>query len=783
IFTAKVDKLDPERPGAVLTVDQDLKGKAAFRRLAVNLEGDSGAQREGESAKLLKRLKVGLPLVVFVSRRGKVYHALAYTNGTWCQLKGEADGDRVRWAFLHFEPYLRRTYSGSTADLRRVVLDGLSGKAAPPDLDPKVEPGIGPEVGSVAPPTPTLPRGGGRELRATGGPVFAVIPTVLVGGPLAILALMFPAVFGGLILVFRRWLVVLSVVSIDSTLYVLHDWLAPWLGGSWWGSAQALWVIMTLLTVAGILWAWRRHAATVAEAAPAGPAPTTGRLEWVALWVACVLGLAFVGFCLARRVPLLDESWRKPLLLLCIGLWAGLVYLLGLRLLRRGTPRGGSVPAEGVMLTAMALAAVGLGLPTVTRPAGAGEAVATVQGEAVAEGARPAGLLWKFQAKDAGSIASTPLVAGDRVYVAAAHGSAFPFGRLYCLDRATGKEVWSFDNDGDMKQVFSTPCLADGRLYVGEGFHQDKECRLYCLDAATGKKLWEFATTSHTESSPCVAGGKVYFGAGDDGLFCADAATGKEVWHYPGLHVDCSPCVVGNRLYAGSGVGDTYRDTFLFCLDAEKGTEVWKVPSDLPVWGSPAVSGGQVFYGLGNGNFVESDPKPAGAVLCAEAETGRLIWRCDVPDGVLSRPAVRRHDVCFGCRDHWCYCLDRRDGHLRWKHDMGSPVVAAAVNKADPASAASAAAQWPGYLTLTNSVYAVSSEGRVCCLDAESGSADWAVEVGTAERAKAQCFSSPAVVVTRAPDGERRQVYFGAGLTTPLGTTAALFCYEDRYEE
>jgi outer membrane protein assembly factor BamB len=771
ILVSKVEKLDPARPGAILTVDEDLKGKSAFRRLAVNLQGDTGAQREGESAKLLKRLKPGLPVVVFVNHRGKVYHALAYTNGTWCQLKGEADGDTVRWAFLHFEPYLRRTYKGSTADLRQVVVDGLSGKAAPPDLDPKVEPGIGPEVGAAE-----RPQG-----RVVAGPVFAVIPTVLVAGPLALLALLFPAVFGGLTLVFRRWLVALSIISLNSTLYVLHDWLSPWLAASWWGTLTALWVTITFITVLGIVWSWRRHAASLAGGAPAALPGAVSRGEWIALWVCSGLGLAVVAFCLLRHAPLLDGSWRKPLLVFFIGVWAGMAYVLALRL-RPGAAGRPAVPAEGVVLTALACAALGLGLTTLPRPAAGGELVTAAGDGGIAEAVTPPKLLWKFQPKDAGSIASTPLVAGDRVFVAAAHGSAFPFGRLYCLNRATGKEVWSFDNDGEMKQVFSTPCLADGRIYIGEGFHQDRECRLYCVEAATGKKVWEFATTSHTESSPCVADGKVYFGAGDDGLFCVNAATGKEIWHYPGLHVDCSPCVVGARVYAGSGVGDTYRETDLFCLDAAKGTEAWKVPADLPVWGSPAVSGKQVFFGLGNGNFVDSDPKPAGAVVCADAATGGLVWRCDVPDAVLNRPAVHRHHVCFGSRDGLCYCVDRQDGRVRWKQNLGSPVVAAPVEWAAVAGTTPAVARWPGPVAL-DSVYVAGSDGRVCCLDPESGAVDWAVDVATAEKVKPQLFSSPAVALSRTPTGERRQVYFGAGLTTPLGSSAALFCYEDCSEE
>src|SRR5262249_49293247 len=161
--------------------------------------------------------------------------------------------------------------------------------------------------------------------------------------------------------------------------------------------------------------------------------------------------------------------------------------------------------------------------------------------------------------------------------------------------------------------VFSTPYVAEGRLYIGEGFHQDKFCRLFCLDAATGKKQWEFQTTSHTESSPCVVQGKVYFGAGDDGVYCLSAVGGQEIWHYTGLHVDCNPLVVGNRLFAGSGVGDVYRETCTICLDASTGDEVWRQPADLPVWGSPNVVGSLVYYGIGNGNYLMDDQDAAPA--------------------------------------------------------------------------------------------------------------------------------------------------------------------------
>src|SRR5205809_845815 len=64
IFTAKVVKLDPDKPAAVLQVVDDLKGKAPFRTLPVGLTADAEGQRQGHTPKLLKRLAPGLTVVV-----------------------------------------------------------------------------------------------------------------------------------------------------------------------------------------------------------------------------------------------------------------------------------------------------------------------------------------------------------------------------------------------------------------------------------------------------------------------------------------------------------------------------------------------------------------------------------------------------------------------------------------------------------------------------------------------------------------------------------------------
>jgi outer membrane protein assembly factor BamB len=361
-------------------------------------------------------------------------------------------------------------------------------------------------------------------------------------------------------------------------------------------------------------------------------------------------------------------------------------------------------------------------------------------------------------------------VDGDRIYVAAAHDSVFgSTGALYCLNRATGKEVWTFHDDKKMKPVFSSPCIADGRLFIGEGFHQDINCKLYCLRADSGTKLWEFPTGSHTESSPCVVGGKVYCGAGDDGVYCLDAATGKEIWHFPGFHVDAGPTVADGRVFFGSGVGDIYKETVLFCLDTATGNLLWRLPTSLPAWATPTVKGPHVYFGIGNGRMNESDSNPAGALMCADVATGAELWRYPVSDGVLGRPIADGNFVYFGSRDGNLYCLHRDQGQLAWKHPLGAPIVAA------PAVARC------NFCGARTSVFAVASDGgglaRLVCLGANEGQLAWSFDIAAHARTPANLWSSPALTIS--PEG--RRIYVGSEIKG-AASAAVLYCIEDRID-
>lgn len=788
IVTARVESVDADKPALALTIEDHLKGKLPAEKMAVLLKGDAEAKKNKHVPIFLKRVAPKLPLILFVLQQDKKYTAFAYTNGSWFQIVGvEADG-QMRWSFTHGEPYLRKTFKGSTAELKQIVVDSLADKAKPPDPDTREKPGFGPEMETEKPREKQSKNDGG-----SGGPVFAVIPTVLVGGPLAVLAMLFPAVFGGLILVLRRWMVALSVLSLNSTLYVAQDWCRRWLAGSWLGTPLALWLTMCVVTLLGILWAWRRHIAFLqGEAAketiltptplvtshPGSTnivaAPTTqpvartarsGLSQLVTLSVLSVLCLASLPLVLPHE-PAQFALGDKMLLMFSVGLWATTLHAI-VRCCIDESKRANSpgLPGEGILLCSMLLAGVGLSATFLAESSGAG--VREVEGAT-----NPSGwqyqVAWRFRPPVERSwMASSPTVEGDRVFIGVVLASAFKgSGAVYCVDRKTGKEVWMFNDGGDMKDVFSSPCVAGGRVYIGEGFHQHADCKLYCLDAATGKKLWEFATRSHTESTPSIVNGKVYFGAGDDGLYCLDAATGKEKWHLTGLHVDANPLVIDNRLYGGSGAGDAYKETALFCVDADTGAEHWRLPVDLPIWGMPAVQGEYLYAGLGNGNFLESADKPAGAVLCVERATGKRVWRYDVADGVHVRVCVDEQHVWFASRDHHCYCVDRREGKLCWKRDLGSPILASPylVSAADGTG-----------------LYVAASDGLVCRLDPETGQVTWTFDVAKDADQRATLFSSPEVQVRTGGRNESRLIFFGCGLSD--FTRGLLYCLEEKKAE
>ena len=147
------------------------------------------------------------------------------------------------------------------------------------------------------------------------------------------------------------------------------------------------------------------------------------------------------------------------------------------------------------------------------------------------------------------------------------------------------------------------------------------------LDATNGQVIWSVNHPGGANSSPAVAGGRLYIAIHNQGLLALDANTGSELWlaPMPGPQWS-SPAVENGRVFVGSR-----DDHKLYAFDAVTGNTLWTATTSDWVQTSPAVSNGVVYIANNSGN-----------VYAYNAETGGLIWQSPVAPGFAfgSSPTV-----------------------------------------------------------------------------------------------------------------------------------------------
>ena len=146
-------------------------------------------------------------------------------------------------------------------------------------------------------------------------------------------------------------------------------------------------------------------------------------------------------------------------------------------------------------------------------------------------------LLWEFDTnprdsvwpKTRNEIVSTPVIADDRVYIGNGqdpeHGEGV--GNFHAIDATkrgditTTGSVWRFEK---LRRTVSTAAVANGLVYVPDfsGF-------LYCLEAATGKEVWQHDLFSAVWGSPMVVDGRVFLGDEDGDLLVMAEGREKKV--------------------------------------------------------------------------------------------------------------------------------------------------------------------------------------------------------------------------------------------------------------
>ena len=311
------------------------------------------------------------------------------------------------------------------------------------------------------------------------------------------------------------------------------------------------------------------------------------------------------------------------------------------------------------------------------------------------DGTKPDGtVVWNYTMEQ--EVYSSPTVADGVVYIGSDDHA------LRAFNAVTGDLIWSYMTG---REIRSSPAVADGVVYFGSD-----DYNIYALDAGTGNLIWNYTTKQVARSSPAVADGVVYVGEGPHKILALDASNGALLWNYtpssgpwPVGYVASSPAIADGMVYIGS------YDQNLYAFDASTGDLVWNFTTADYVFGSPAVLDGVVYAGSWDDNL-----------YALNTTNGDLLWNFTTGGAVFSSPAIADGVVYVGSHDHTIYALDAGTGSLLWSYVTGhgvssSPAVANGV------------------------VYIGSNDGNLYALDAVTGTLLWSSPMGN------WVFSSPAV--------------------------------------
>ncbi|WP_126173145.1 PQQ-dependent dehydrogenase, methanol/ethanol family [Altericroceibacterium xinjiangense] len=240
--------------------------------------------------------------------------------------------------------------------------------------------------------------------------------------------------------------------------------------------------------------------------------------------------------------------------------------------------------------------------------------------------------------------------------------------------------AWEYDL-GTTRVQEATPVVVNGVMYTSGNLG-----RVYALDAATGRELWTFepdvdmqanryACCDQANRGVAVAGGKVFVGALDGWLYALDAKTGSVEWKVDtiadrsrGYTITGAPEIAGNLVVIGNAGAEYDARGYVTAYDISSGGEEWRfwtIPHDpkegpqespeleaaLKTWDPNSrwdIGGGgtvwdaitydpqfdQVIIGVGNGGpYPQATRSPAGgdnlyldSLVALDRKTGRMNW-------------------------------------------------------------------------------------------------------------------------------------------------------------
>ena len=272
---------------------------------------------------------------------------------------------------------------------------------------------------------------------------------------------------------------------------------------------------------------------------------------------------------------------------------------------------------------------------------------------------------------------------------------------------------------------WSTAVVVDNEIWLTTSTEGAKSLRALMIDATTGKirhnievfrlpsPVQGHEKNSGASPSAIVEGDRVYVHFGSYGTACL-RRNGEIVWRnqelkYAQVHgPGGSPVLFENLLILNADGHDTQ---FVAALDKNTGKVAWRKPrTGAMAYSTPLVIPGPQVVSTGGKRAVSYDPR-----------TGAELWSVRYGDGFSNVPRpVFGHGLVYLCTGFYQPQLlaVRPDGkgdvtstHVAWSYTRGVPLT-------------------PSPLLVGDSIYIVSDNGIVTCLDAKTGKDHWRQRLG-----------------------------------------------------
>jgi len=183
---------------------------------------------------------------------------------------------------------------------------------------------------------------------------------------------------------------------------------------------------------------------------------------------------------------------------------------------------------------------------------------------------------------------------------------------------------------------------------------------IYALDITKeGKEEWIVQIPGDIFSSPCICDGKIIaVGSLDSKIYAIDLG-GNIMWSFnTGGSIWSSPATNNQEIFIGSD------DYFLYSFDLN-GNLNWKTMLEGKIRATPSLmkSTNSVFIGTHNG-----------MMYCLDRSDGSIKWKYQIGKPILSSVATSKDHIFFGCSDKCIYSLNSTDGSIKWKYETGDKI-------------------------------------------------------------------------------------------------------------